>query len=493
MDNYGATLKHLIRFTNFKLNSIANITGYDVSYISKWCNQSKLPSAKTFMAIDSKLSKIFADEILNLDLFDDFCSEFEIDTTPIQLQNCINLLLKNAFKATLESEDKKTSQKLKNQTEVLIGQNDISSFISSTFYELIMNSIEPVEILCTMDVSRLVSFLNYNTSNVSLKPTSQIFAKVGLNLDTMDDKALLNLYYFINKYHNIFFDFFNNATFKESNLIVVKNKMAILASLNSSGSFEMLSVITDLEKVDSIFTNTASLFRMNHLLVLPMTSKEMIMGGYRSNFYALNNYQIFLAKGFEYLLPLNLIDSVVKAAYEQGYDGTMEKMLRKLLALWEELFNYETLDFFMMKTDLIKYLEDGEFYCTDIIYRMSTEERVAHIERVIEICDLNPKINFYIIEDENISYPNKYALFSIYNNNSKLFLKNTKSFYDSIGPQFYGVLNERLIEKISICMESLKKENCCYHFSASSLREFKEKYRVMIERIMTLSEINNMF
>lgn len=142
----------------------------------------------------------------------------------------------------------------------------------------------------------------------------------------------------------------------------------------------------------------------------------------------------------------------------------------------------------------IKYLEDGEFYCTDIIYRMSIEERTAHIERVIEICDLNPKINFYIIDDENISYPNNYDLFSLYNNNSKLFLKNTKSLYDSIGPQFYGVLNECLIEKIiSICMESLKKANCCYHFSASSLREFKEKYSVMIERIMSLSEINSMF
>ncbi len=486
-------MKHFIRFTNSKLNSIANITGYDVSYISKWCNQSKLPSTKTYISINSKLSKIFAEEILNQDLFDDFCSEFEIETTPVQLQNCINLLLKNTFKATLESQDKKTSDKQKNQTEVFIGQSDISNFINSTFFEIIMNSTEPIEMLCTMDVSRLVSFLNYNTNNVCPRPTSQIFAKVGLSLDTMDDKALLNLYYFINKYHNVFFDFFDNSTFKESNLIVIKNKMAILASLNSNGNFEMLSVITDLEKVDAIFTNTSSLFKMNHLLILPMTSKEMVMGGYRSNFYALNNYQIFLAKGFEYLLPQNLIDSVVKAAYEQGYDGSMEKMLRKLLGLWEELFNYETLDFFMMKTDLIKYLEDGEFYCTDIIYRMSIEERKAHIERVIEICDLNPKINFYIIEDETISYPNKHALFSIYNNNSKLFLKNTKSFYDSIGPQFYGVLNENLIEKISMGMESLKKANCCYHFSASSLREFKEKYRVMIDRIMSLSEINNMF
>ena len=222
MDTYGAILKHLIQFTNLKLISIANITGYDVSYISKWCNQSKLPSTKTFASINLKLSKLFADEILNQDLFDDFCLEFQIETTLDELPNCINILLKNTFKAALECEDKKSSDKLKNQTEVFIGQNDISNFMSSSFFEKIMNSTEPVEILCTMDVSHLVSFLNNDMKDVCLKPKSQIFAKVGLNLDTMDDKGLLNLYYFINKYHNIFFDFFNNSTFKESNLIVIK-------------------------------------------------------------------------------------------------------------------------------------------------------------------------------------------------------------------------------------------------------------------------------
>ncbi len=493
MEDYGSVLKNLVKFTNIKLSSLANITGYDVSYVSKWCNQSKLPSTRISLAVNAKLSKTFADEILDQNEFENFCNEFELETSTENLQDCINSMLKNAYKLTLEDKNKKTSDKLKLQTDVFIGQNEISNFVNTAFYDLVFSNSEPVEILCTMDISKLNFILSQNQKEICLKPNATITANVGLNLDTLGEKELLQVYYIINRFHHISFNFFNNSNFKENNLIVIKNKAAIMASINSNGHFEMISVITDPEKVERVFANTSTLFKINHLLILPMSSREMIMDGYRSNFYALNNYQIFLAKGFEYLLPPNLIDSLVKAAYEQGYNSVTEKILRKLVSTWEDLFNHETLDFFMMKTDLIKYIEDGEFYCTDVVYRMSVEERKAHIQRVIEICELNPKINFYIIDDENLSYPNKYAFFSLYSNHNKLFLKNTKSFYDSKGPQFYGILNESLIEKIGLCIDEAKKSEYCIHFTASKVKDFMEKYKVMIERIMSLSEINNLF
>lgn len=36
MNAYGTLLKKLIRFTNIKLTNLAEIVGYDTSYISKW-------------------------------------------------------------------------------------------------------------------------------------------------------------------------------------------------------------------------------------------------------------------------------------------------------------------------------------------------------------------------------------------------------------------------------------------------------------------------
>ena len=73
---YGELLKKLIIFTNTKIMVIANETGYDISYISKWCNKGILPTTRTISVINKKLSKVFANEIMTQDRLDNFFISF---------------------------------------------------------------------------------------------------------------------------------------------------------------------------------------------------------------------------------------------------------------------------------------------------------------------------------------------------------------------------------------------------------------------------------
>ena len=57
-------VKKLIRFTNIKLTNLAEIVGYDTSYISKWCNKGKLPAAKAAPNVNKCLADVFAREII---------------------------------------------------------------------------------------------------------------------------------------------------------------------------------------------------------------------------------------------------------------------------------------------------------------------------------------------------------------------------------------------------------------------------------------------
>ena len=110
MQNYGSVLKRLIKFTNVKLSVVADAAGYDVSYISKWCNQSKLPAARVASPINKNLAKIFADEIVIQGELENFCSEFDVAVTEDQLQIYLYTLLKDAFKSTQAYYDKKSSK-----------------------------------------------------------------------------------------------------------------------------------------------------------------------------------------------------------------------------------------------------------------------------------------------------------------------------------------------------------------------------------------------
>ena len=60
MSDYGEVLKKLIRFTDMKMSAAADIAGYDISYISKWCNKSKLPAARVAGNVNRNLAKAFA-------------------------------------------------------------------------------------------------------------------------------------------------------------------------------------------------------------------------------------------------------------------------------------------------------------------------------------------------------------------------------------------------------------------------------------------------
>lgn len=200
---------------------------------------------------------------------------------------------------------------------------------------------------------------------------------------------------------------------------------------------------------------------------------------------------MFLARGCEFFLPLDSADSLIKSSYAQGFDEYMEKFFRKLLVTWDDIFQNERADFFILKSTLLKYIEDGELYFTDVLHKMSLEERKAHINNVLNSYTKNKNLNFYIIDEEKISYSTSLINFSMFNNHKKLFLKNIRRFYTDFGPQFYSILNETLINDISECMDSLKSHECITKYAAESLPDFMERYGGMIYKILSLSELND--
>ena len=59
-DNYAETLKKLLTFTQAKFVSLAEVVGYDVSYVNKWSNGTKLPSSRYIEQINEDLGRYFA-------------------------------------------------------------------------------------------------------------------------------------------------------------------------------------------------------------------------------------------------------------------------------------------------------------------------------------------------------------------------------------------------------------------------------------------------
>ena len=98
MSAYGTLLKTLINFSGSKLSTVAEEVGYDVSYISKWCNKAKLPASKMAPNINRTLANHFSHEILKHEDLSTFSKTFDLEATPENLNSIIYNLLKENYR-----------------------------------------------------------------------------------------------------------------------------------------------------------------------------------------------------------------------------------------------------------------------------------------------------------------------------------------------------------------------------------------------------------
>ena len=235
------------------------------------------------------------------------------------------------------------------------------------------------------------------------------------------------------------------------------------------------------------YIRTLPSFRVTNLLLHATESDEFYQHGYRTDFYARDNYQIFLALGFEYLLPVECWDSIIRTARERNKDEFMAQLVGQLQITWEEIFEKNTLDFYVLKSSLLKYMEDGEIIFTDVVYHMTPEERKLHIQKVLDITKKNPNIHFYVIDEEYLPNVEHLLRTSVFNNRKKLFLKIPERYHTKVGPHFYSVLSDRFIKEVSEFLDDLKTKPYCFGYDADGVQKFADKYGSLVNRMIDLS------
>lgn len=491
MNEYGPLLKKLISFSGLKMSAVANLLSYDLSYISKWCNQSKLPAARTASETNRALALLFAQEIKARDDAERFGRFFSAPSDKIE--DSIYMLLSEAYKASEHRDSVSHVEAESSPASILTQAGDIYEFFRQELIETVCSSKEAVEILCTLDLSRFLGTAapeNY----VSQSPKPDIRVKISMCRQAFAEggrASFKELYAFLNMYHDVAFDIYDNSLMDNMNMIVVRGKFAVLCSLDQYNRITAAVVIRDVEKVNQMYLKLVPLFRSSSLLLHHERASEFNKTGYRTDFYARENYQIFTVRGFEFLLPVECWNSIYQTALAKGDGGFEARIVEKMQITWEEIFEKTSLDFFTTKSALLKYLEDGEIVFLDVVYKMSVPERKLHIQKVLDMTKKNPNIKFYVIDDDCL--PEMQHLFgaAVYSNRRKIFLKKLWNLQEENEAQFYIIDSEQLTSGIISYLDRVKDSVYCYPFDAESLQRFADRYGSMISRMLDLNERKN--
>ncbi|MCY7008231.1 hypothetical protein OCK72_06105 [Fusobacterium simiae] len=494
MKKWAHLLKQLLQCSDTKLIVLANVLGYDTSYISKWCNGSKIPSAKNIHDIHKKMSSIFAKEIIENKHGTQFFLEFDLDLPKEnEFMNSVEFIenkIYNLLNQTYYQENPTSKPIQEEEIKFVVGKDEISFFLEEKLKTIFLKTnIPKIEIFLTVDFSNANIYSILSLLSNLKKEDTNIELSLGLNLKNLDndsEKVLNKLFYILNCYINLNIELYHNSRFKNMNTILIKDHFAFQFSLDVQGDIQALTWVNNKLLLSKLSHFVLNGFRKEDKILGLANTRKLQKEGYRTNFYTSDFYNFFLVHGFEFLLPSAIIDNIADYAKNNKFsEQDLISILRVKIA-WEEIFEKSSINFFILKSSILRYLEKGELTYMNINYKTSVEERKKHCEYAIELLEKNTNIHFYVIEDEFVDKTNILFNIGVFGNCKKMFFKNYYNLSQKKEPYFSLINNSKILEKINQFFDNIRESEYCIEYTADELKALWDKYGRMLFRLTEL-------
>ncbi|MDQ0203506.1 helix-turn-helix domain-containing protein [Pectinatus haikarae] len=494
--NFSQTLKHLTKFSGIKLSALADFIGYDVSYLSKWCNGINHPSPKYITRINRRIATFIADELIKQDRIYPFFNEFDIrlsvkmtaENTKDRLTTEINNLLNDVYyhnQAEPIPEDNGQSAVSAASYLTIVGRTNIKKFFNTKIASLFSTTQEDISILITGDIVSLLSrnalldFLNcchFSSENVN------IYLGCCINeLKQSPDSFLPRLYNMLNKYININFYIYDDQNFAKSNIITVKNYFTMHYSMHKDNLIDICTYITDKKTVKEVWERTYEKFDFNCCILEPKDDIELVK--FRSFFYLNSDLLLFCAKGFEFFLPAQAFKKLLSSSRDYKYSSDMQQTIQNMQITWEEQFGSSHIDFILPEANIIRYIENGQLTYGEIDYIASAQEREAQLQQLIKSMRNNPAINIHLLSESQPQNEDDSFKLSYYSNTKTAYLKKNKSFLRNCSKTIYLLRHPFLIDKFNSFFHDLQNKPNCHKFSAEDLEKIYKNNNALLYRI----------
>lgn len=493
--NFGETLKTLINFTGIKSSALAKTLGYDVSYISKWCSNKKLPSLKNIYDINDRAAALFSNEIIKQNILEKFTDKYEIDIkSKADLREEIQDILGDAFdrsRTMINDKDQKEDEVYQGneETRIVIGKNEIFNLIRSNIKEVVEEATEDIEILFTPDVSRLFPTLNIEDITDYELNGIQVHARLGCNIDILETNAeeyTSYIYNFISRKMNCDITLYDNSTFDKENILVVKDKFAMQFSIADNGMLGFATYTTRKDFVKIAYESNITKFNYSNCLLEPSNGDVMQKQDYNVNFYYGDNFNLFCSRGFEFLLPPDAIENVTKIANETYSKEKVESLIKKIHIVTMEQFEQVKVNFIIPKSKMLEYIENGIATFSSITYKLTKEEMDEHIKKIIDVLEKNEQAKVILLDDE--AYPHDASIFklSVYSNGENMYIRKDKELTADDVPVFYKLKNARFIKCFEQYMDNLISEDYCREYSSEELEKLINNYKRIITKSLQI-------
>lgn len=467
INNFGETLRGLKDICGMKSITLANYLGYDISYISKWCANKKLPSGRNITHILDELTRIFSREICNSNLFYKFNLDYKTDIkSSEELAEYIRTILEDSYDRSKKSE----GTIKKNYSKTIFGKSEIAAFIKDRVYEILIDSKKEVEVYCTLDILNFEMI--YQDKNLQMKDLSRVDVKIGCDLNKLiqnNFKKVYNIHYILSRYINSDIQIYDNKEFSKTNVFLVKDEFAVVCSLNEYDKPDFAVVITDSEEVEKIYGSINYKFNSSNVLIDTVSEEELKDKQYVLNFYNSNKFNFLFNLNFDFLNPKLMMGDF---KFKDESTELINKQLLSLEGILERKLSNSEVNIFIESHML------NEFIYSFLIVSSNTEvlEILNRIEKLVGFMKNNSSIRVYLVEGfNNDTEISKYDL-SVYCGEHFILMKKHKNFKD----KFYILKNAEILKHINRICDEMKEEKHSRKLSIEEFTNLLKDYKKMV-------------
>ncbi|MBU5668866.1 hypothetical protein KQI68_03325 [Peptoniphilus sp. MSJ-1] len=476
MLTYNQVFKALIDLSNTKLSTIAYKLGYDISYISKWNSGKKLPSYKNIYDINRKLSFIFTTALLENEKVNDFITIFQIKNLEMLKENTEEALKAIIFKLLNDSYNPvNTNNTFRNHSSnnFIFKNNNLYNEFKEVLKKIIIED-KDLDIWVTFDINSQYGKILLQSLKNHAKTDSKINLHIFCNLENLDKNEFLKI---ITENPSVNIELFESKDDLNTNFILIKDKIYFMFNerINEYYSMNYGNEIETLFEFSSYINN---LFEGSKKIISLSSQDEIAEKNYRKYFYSDNEFLFLSNYGFEFLIPNNILDKVLKTD-EIKYEKNKSEIL-DIKLLWKELFVDSSINFLTTRTSLLNYLESGNILYCSINTTLTPENIEEHLQNIIKAMRNNENINFYIINDDRFLKSNGLDKFNFFVNENNMYFKKTN--HNSSSPTSI-VEDVNIHNNIYETLHKIMNSSFSIKYSADELESFFQKYSKIFQRI----------
>lgn len=488
---YAALLKHLLAFTETKYTALSEAIDYDMSYISKWVNGARLPASRHIDRVNQDMARFFAGRAAKDGREKAFCQEFHLpgfvqgDELIFQIYNLFN----EAYHQTVQASRKNTAAAP--SIQLVTGRAACRKALAALLQKYLRAGCTAGEMIITGRFDTLDKNEFWKLLEDCQNPHQACNLHLGLNMEAFKADmpvSARSFYHCLDELLNYNFTLHEIKEEAYHNIIVLKGGFAAMYYVDPDGYIDICTFLSETAQVAEIYNKCCAFMMVQPVLVEPKMTLGMEPFGYRDIFFTSDHYLFFLTNGLEFLLPDEVYDCLCQLIDAGRYPSATKKWVHRIQDLWYQLIEQGQMKIIMPKKSIIRYLETGCFYLTDMDYQMTPQQRRDQLQLIVEKMKKNPQLTAGILfpaseEEQEADFLNL-AFYGNYT--SAFFKKNTHHLLPGSQP-IYLLHSTILIECLHTYFESLTKEARYQEFSAQNVDSLKALIEPLL-RLLTEEE-----